>query len=76
MVCSGLDISGGIVFGLGVLVVIDCDDCVVCGFGCCDCVVSVFIGVLESLLYDECVVLEVFVDVGLVFWLCLVLVCC
>ena len=33
-------------------VIIDCDDCAVRGPGCRDCVVSVLLGVPESLLED------------------------
>jgi hypothetical protein len=46
-------------------VVIDCDDCAVRGLGCRDCVVSVLLGVPESLLYDEQVALEALAEVGL-----------
>jgi hypothetical protein len=46
-------------------VVIDCDDCAVRGPGCRDCVVSVILGVPETLLEDERVALEVLADVGL-----------
>ena len=34
-------------------VVIDCDDCAVRGIGCQDCVVSVLLGIPETLLDDE-----------------------
>jgi hypothetical protein len=34
-------------------VVIDCDECAVRGTGCRDCVVSVLLGVPETLLHDE-----------------------
>ncbi len=44
---------------------IDCDDCAVRGAGCQDCVVSVLLGVPESLLLDERLALEVLADVGL-----------
>jgi hypothetical protein len=44
---------------------IDCDDCAVRGPGCQDCVVSVLLGVPESLLDDERRALEVLADVGL-----------
>lgn len=44
---------------------IDCDDCAVRGAGCQDCVVSVLLGVPESLLADERRALEVLADVGL-----------
>jgi hypothetical protein len=40
-------------------VVIDCDDCAVRGPGCRDCVVSVILGVPETLLEDERVALDV-----------------
>ena len=46
-------------------VVIDCDDCAVRGRGCRDCVVSVILGVPETLLEDERVALEVLADAGL-----------
>jgi hypothetical protein len=46
-------------------VVIDCDDCAVRGRGCRDCVVSVLLGVPETLLQDERAALEVLADVGL-----------
>jgi hypothetical protein len=51
--------------GPGAPVVIDCDDCAVRGPGCGDCVVSVLLGVPETLLQDECAALEVLADVGL-----------
>ena len=46
-------------------VVIDCDDCAVRGPGCQDCVVSVLLGVPETLLQDERAALEVLAEVGL-----------
>ncbi len=46
-------------------VVIDCDDCAVRGPGCDDCVVSVLLGVPDTLLDDERRALEVLADVGL-----------
>ena len=46
-------------------VVIDCDDCAVRGAGCRDCVVSVILGVPETLSQDERAALEVLADVGL-----------
>jgi hypothetical protein len=46
-------------------VVIDCDDCAVRGPGCQDCVVSVLLGVPDTLLMDERRALEVLADVGL-----------
>ncbi|MGB8389214.1 hypothetical protein [Mycobacterium sp.] len=46
-------------------VVIDCDDCAVRGPGCRDCVVSVLLGVPETLLQDECAALEALAEVGL-----------
>ncbi|WP_029108761.1 hypothetical protein [Mycobacterium sp. URHD0025] len=46
-------------------VTIDCDDCAVRGPGCQDCVVSVLLGVPETLLTDERQALEVLADVGL-----------
>jgi hypothetical protein len=46
-------------------VVIDCDDCAVRGPGCRDCVVSVILGVPETLMQDERAALEVLAEVGL-----------
>jgi hypothetical protein len=46
-------------------VVIDCDDCAVRGPGCRDCVVSVILGVPDTLLEDERAALEVLADAGL-----------
>ncbi len=46
-------------------VVIDCDECAVRGPGCRDCVVSVLIGVPETLLQDERAALEALAEVGL-----------
>jgi hypothetical protein len=46
-------------------VVIDCDNCAVRGPGCHDCVVSVILGVPETLLEDERAALEVLADAGL-----------
>ncbi|MGV0814628.1 hypothetical protein ABQF34_21905 [Mycolicibacterium boenickei] len=46
-------------------VTIDCDDCAVRGPGCQDCVVSVLLGVPDTLLDDERRALEVLADVGL-----------
>jgi hypothetical protein len=46
-------------------VVIDCDDCAVRGPGCHDCVVSVILGVPETLLEDERAALEVLAEAGL-----------
>ena len=46
-------------------VVIDCEDCAVRGPGCRDCVVSVILGVPETLLDDERAALEVLADAGL-----------
>jgi hypothetical protein len=44
---------------------IDCDDCAVRGPGCSDCVVSVLLGVPDTLQDDERRALEVLADVGL-----------
>ena len=44
---------------------IDCDDCAVRGHGCKDCVVSVLLGVPDTLLADERQALEVLADAGL-----------
>ncbi|WP_207546651.1 hypothetical protein [Mycobacterium mantenii] len=49
----------------GTPVVIDCDDCAVRGPGCRDCVVSVILGVPDTLLQDERAALEVLAEVGL-----------
>ncbi len=46
-------------------VTIDCDDCAVRGPGCKDCVVSVLLGVPQTLLEDERVALEVLAEAGL-----------
>jgi hypothetical protein len=46
-------------------VVIDCDDCAVRGPGCRDCVVSVILGVPETLLEDERAALDVLADAGM-----------
>jgi hypothetical protein len=46
-------------------VVIDCDDCAVRGPGCRDCVVSVLLGVPETLLEDERAALEVLAEAGM-----------
>lgn len=44
---------------------IDCDDCAVRGHGCSDCVISVLLGVPDTLLADERQALEVLADAGL-----------
>lgn len=46
-------------------VVIDCDECAVRGPGCRDCVVSVLLGVPETLMQDERAALEVLAEAGL-----------
>jgi len=46
-------------------VVIDCDECAVRGPGCRDCVVSVLLGVPETLLQDERAALEVLAEAGM-----------
>lgn len=46
-------------------VTIDCDDCAVRGPGCRDCVVSVLLGVPDSLMEDERAALEVLAEAGL-----------
>jgi hypothetical protein len=51
--------------GPGAPVVIDCDECAVRGPGCRDCVVSVILGVPDTLLHDERAALEVLAEVGL-----------
>ena len=45
-------------------VTIDCDDCAVRGPGCKDCVVSVLLGVPDTLLRDERAALEVLAEAG------------
>ncbi|HZC51836.1 MAG TPA: hypothetical protein VE441_05000 [Mycobacterium sp.] len=57
--------EGGTTPAPGEPVVIDCDDCAVRGPGCRDCVVSVLLGVPETLLADERAALEVLAEVGL-----------
>ncbi len=49
----------------GGVVTIDCDDCAVRGPGCRDCVVSVLLGVPDTLLEDERAALEVLAEAGL-----------
>jgi len=46
-------------------VTIDCDDCAVRGPGCRDCVVSVLLGVPDTLLADERAALEVLAEAGM-----------
>jgi hypothetical protein len=46
-------------------VTIDCDDCAVRGHGCKDCVVSVLLGVPNTLLEDERAALEVLAEAGM-----------
>jgi hypothetical protein len=46
-------------------IVIDCDDCAVRGVGCQDCVVSVLLGIPETLLDDERRALEVLAEAGM-----------
>ncbi|OBA64183.1 hypothetical protein A5647_03800 [Mycobacterium sp. 1100029.7] len=46
-------------------VVIDCDDCAARGPGCRDCVVSVLLGVPDTLLQDERAALEVLAEAGM-----------
>ena len=46
-------------------VTIDCDDCAVRGPGCKDCVVSVLLGVPDTLLQDERAALEVLAEAGM-----------
>lgn len=63
--CSGADGNAVVTPGPGEPVVIDCDACAVRGPGCRDCVVSVLLGVPETLLQDERAALEVLAEVGL-----------
>jgi len=62
---QGPDIDGTTAPAAGAPVVIDCDECAVRGPGCRDCVVSVILGVPETLLSDERAALEVLAEVGL-----------
>ncbi|OBK18543.1 hypothetical protein [Mycobacterium asiaticum] len=62
---GGAERPGGATAKPGEPVVIDCDDCAVRGPGCRDCVVSVLLGVPETLSYDEQVALEALAEVGL-----------
>ncbi|OBK27574.1 hypothetical protein A5634_22660 [Mycobacterium asiaticum] len=57
--------GGGPAVTPGKPVVIDCDDCAVRGPGCRECVVSVLLGVPETLSYDEQVALETLAEAGL-----------
>lgn len=59
------DSKGGATPESGAPVVIDCDDCAVRGVGCQDCVISVLLGVPDTLLQDERVALEVLAEAGL-----------
>lgn len=62
---SGSDGTGGAAARPGEPVVIDCDDCAVRGPGCRECVVSVLLGVPETLSYEEQVALETLAEAGL-----------
>ncbi|WAC93606.1 hypothetical protein [Mycobacterium sp. Aquia_213] len=62
---SGPDSKGVSASEPGAPVVIDCDDCAARGPGCRDCVISVLLGVPETLLQDERAALEVLAEVGL-----------
>lgn len=62
---SGPDSKGAAAPAPGAPVVIDCDDCAARGPGCRDCVVSVLLGVPETLLHDERAALEVLAEAGL-----------
>ncbi len=62
---SGPDSKDVAASGPGTPVVIDCDDCAARGPACRDCVVSVLLGVPETLMYDERAALEVLADAGL-----------
>lgn len=46
-------------------IVIDCDDCAARGPGCRDCVISVLLGVPDTLLQDERAALEVLAEAGM-----------
>lgn len=56
---------GGATEASGDPIVIDCDDCALRGRGCRDCVVSVLLGVPETLLHDERAALEALADAGM-----------
>ena len=62
---SGPDSKGVAASGPDAPVVIDCDDCAARGPGCRDCVISVLLGVPDTLLQDERAALEVLAEVGL-----------
>ena len=62
---TGSENTGSENTAAGEPVVIDCDDCAVRGPGCRDCVVSVLLGVPETLLEDERAALEVLAEAGL-----------
>ncbi len=62
---SGPDSKGVPASGPGAPMVIDCDDCAARGPGCRDCVISVLLGVPDTLLQDERAALEVLAEVGL-----------
>ncbi|BBY20003.1 hypothetical protein [Mycobacterium stomatepiae] len=62
---SGPDSKDAAASAPGAPVVIDCDDCAARGPGCRDCVVSVLLGVPETLLHDERAALEVLAEAGL-----------
>lgn len=62
---SGPERTGGAAASPGEPVVIDCDDCAARGPGCRECVVSVLLGVPETLSYDEQVALETLAEAGL-----------
>ena len=62
---SNPDSKGGAAPESGAPVVIDCDDCAVRGVGCQDCVISVLLGVPDTLSQDERVALEVLAEAGL-----------
>ncbi|GLE50473.1 hypothetical protein [Mycobacterium montefiorense] len=62
---SGPDSKGVAASGPVAPVVIDCDDCAARGPGCRDCVISVLLGVPDTLLHDERAALEVLAEVGL-----------
>jgi hypothetical protein len=57
--------EGGVSSGPGAPMVIDCDDCAVRGLRCRDCVVSVLLGVPETLSDDERAALEVLAEAGM-----------
>ncbi|KAA1252218.1 hypothetical protein F0Q45_00625 [Mycobacterium simiae] len=61
----GTEGAGDAVAEPGDPVIIDCDDCAVRGSACRDCVVSVLLGVPDTLMRDERAALEALAAAGL-----------